>query len=204
MNIHRSDIVGKERVKDLVKRSREEIDVDIEGLYLQKVKTIYSSIIEYATLAQSQFTVSSELTRQFAQIKLANRNIVESIKILEQIRGNINMYLTSSNIYIQKEYDRLRNKITKILRELYLLQNSDDPSFHLTKLQKLKSKAEKSDVLFNGTLDELIRERKITSAMASSLVNDSQNVALISKKLITAGELIYTQNDTLLANEIKK
>lgn len=203
MNIHRRDILGKQKIKDLVKRSREEIEVDIEELYHQKVKNIYSKIIEYATLAQSQFSISPELTKQFAQIKLANRNIVESIKTLEEIRGNINEYLISDNTHIQKEYDRLRQKITKILRELYLLQKSQDPSKHLEKLEKLKSKAEKSDILFDGTLDQLIRERKITSAMASSLANDSQNVALISKKLIEAGQLIYIHNDTLLDYAVK-
>ena len=60
----------------------------------------------------------------------------------------------------------------------------------MKKLEKLKSRAEKSDILFDGALDELIREYKITNVMASSLANDSQNVALISTKWIEAGKLI--------------
>jgi len=200
MNIHTSDILGKEKIRDLVKRSRKEIEVDIEELYLRKVKTIYSRIIEYATLAQSRFTISSELTRQFAEVKLASRNIVESIKALEGVRGNMNAYLISDNPHIQKEYDRLRLKITKILRQLYLLQKSQNPVSHLAKLEKLKTQAEKSDILFDGTLDELIRQHKITSTMASSLANDSQKIALISTRLIEAGELLYMHNDRSLAN----
>ena len=44
----------------------------------------------------------------------------------------------------------------------------------------------------------MIREQKITSAMATSLANDSNDVALICQKLITAAELIYAHSDTLV------
>lgn len=203
MNIHRSDILGDDQIKELVKKSRKEIELNIEKLYLQKVKTIYSKIIKYATIAQSSFPVSPELTRQFAQIKLANRNIVEAIKTLEDVRGNMNKYLVADNIHIQHEYDKLRQKISKILRELYLLQKTDDPSQHLEKLEKLKAKAKRSDALLDGSLDQLIREDKITSIMASSLANDSHSVAHISKKIIEAGELIYMNNDSLLSTSVE-
>jgi phosphate:Na+ symporter len=198
MNIRRTDLKSEEKIKKVVKKSREEIDVDIEEMYLQKVKTIYSKIIKYATLSQSQFSLSPEATRAFAQIKLANRNIVEAIKALHAIRDNVNDYLVSDNEYIQKEYDKLRQKVSKILRELYLLKHAKNPKKHKSTLAKLKAKAEKSDILLDGSFDKLIRENKITSEMAASLANDSHDVALLSKKLITAAELIYIQSDTLL------
>jgi phosphate:Na+ symporter len=50
----------------------------------------------------------------------------------------------------------------------------------------------------DGTLDKLIRKELITSEMATSLANDSENVADISKNLIDVAELLYIQNDTLL------
>ena len=114
----------------------------------------------------------------------------------------MNKYLTSDNTRIQTEYDKLRRKISKILRVLNLLIKSEVPTEHLEKLEKLKSKSEKSDILFDGTLDKLIRNHAITSDMASSLANDSQNVAFISKKLIEAGELIYIHEDTFQNNEV--
>jgi phosphate:Na+ symporter len=201
MNIHRVDLFGEGKIKEVVKNSRKEIEVNIEALYLYKIKNIYSKIIEFATLAQSQSAISPELTRQFAQIKLANRNIVEAIKAVEEIRQNMNKYIVSDNVYIQHEYDRLRHKISRILREVYFLQKSNEPSIHLEKLEQLKARVEKSDILLDGTLDQLIREHKISSTMASSLVNDSQIVALISKRLIEAGELIYISQDTIHLDE---
>ncbi len=197
MNIHRADLFGEEKVKSVVKKSRKQIDINVQKLYAHKVKTIYSDIIEFATLAQSRSPVSPELTRRFAQIKLASRNIVEAIKALEEIRPNINKYLVAENIYIQQEYDRLRKKISKTLRALYSLQQSEDCAAHLPKLEKLKSNAKERDIFMDESLNRLIREHKITGAMASSLINDSQKVALISRKMIEAGELIYINQDTL-------
>jgi phosphate:Na+ symporter len=200
LNMHRSDIKGDEKLKDLVKNSREEMDVNIDELYFRKVKTIYSKIIKYATLAQSRHSISEELTLQFTQIKIANRNIVEAIKVLSDTRDNINTYMESDNEYIKKEYDKLRKRISKVLRELHHLKHSPNPASYADKLIKLKKKAKEKDILFDGTLDMLIRDHKISSAMASSLANDSRNVSVISRKLIDAAELIYIQTDTILHN----
>jgi len=201
INIHRKAIFGDENIKNIVFRSRAEIKVNIEELYLQKVKNIYSQIIEYATITQSQFHMTPELNEQFALIKLANRNIVESIKALEEVRKNMTKFLNSENLAIQNQYDRLRVKISRIIRELYRLTQDQNPELHLLKLERLKSKSEKSDILFDGTLDKLIKEQAITSQMASSLANDSQHIALISKKMIEAGELIYIKQDTIESEE---
>jgi len=197
MNIKKKDLLGEERMKRVIQNSKEEIEVDIEELYIQKVKNIYGKIIEYATKAQSQFPLSPTLAQQFADVKLANRNIVESIKAVGEIRENINKYQNSENNQIQSEYDKLRLKISRILRELIHLLKSGELDKHIDKLEKLKAKAAKSDILINGKLNELLQDSTITSDMASSLVNDSHKIALISEKLIEAGELMFVHEDTL-------
>ena len=59
-------------------------------------------------------------------------------------------------------------------------------------------KIRENDVLFNGTLDNLVRDRVITSNMASSLNNDSATVARINRYLITMAELLYVESELLL------
>jgi phosphate:Na+ symporter len=206
LNIHRGDIKGDEKLKKIVKKSKEELDVDIDELYYNKVKTIYSKIIKYATLAQSKFSLSPEAVEGFTRIKLANRNIVEAIKDIRGLRENVSQYMVSENRYIQSEYDQLRQKVSKVLREIYHTRKDENPEDHLERLEQLKEKAKKSDVLIDGTLDKLIREQKISSVMAASLANDSDNVANIMKKLIETAELLYIDSDTLikLTEEEKK
>jgi phosphate:Na+ symporter len=204
LNLHRTDIKSEEKIKKLVKNSKEELDIDIEELYYTKVKTIYSKITKYATLAQSKFSLSTEGMEAFTRIKLANRNIVETIKNIRGLRKNVNQYMLSDNKYIQKEYDLLRRKVSKVLREIYLTQKDETPAAHIKRLETLKEKANKSDVLINGTLDKLIREQKISSEMATSLANDSDNVADMMKSLIETAELLYINSDTLLKTAKKE
>lgn len=203
LNLHRTDIKGEEKLKKVIKKSKEELHIDVEEMYYRKVKTIYSKIIKYATLSQSKFSLSAEAMESFTKIKLANRNMVEIIKDIRGLRNNVNKYMTSDNQYIQKEYDSLRGKVSKVLREIYFTRKDENPAVHLERLESLKEKVDKSDVLIDGTLDKLIRDQKISSAMATSLVNDSTNVAGISKKLIETAELLYINSDTLLAVDEK-
>lgn len=198
LNLHRTDIRSDQKLKKIVKNSKEEMEVDVEEMYYRKVKTIYSKIIKYATLAQSKFLLSEKDLEAFTRIKIANRNIVEVIKDIRGLRKNVNLYMTSDNEYIQQEYDRLRHKVSRVLRQINLTITDDDPESHLEKLEKLKHKIKKSDVLIDGTLDKLIREKKITSSMATSLVNDSDNVAGIVKRLIETVEVLYINVDPLI------
>jgi phosphate:Na+ symporter len=198
LNLRRVDIKGDEKLKRVVQQSKDEVEIDIDQIYYNKVKIIYGKIIKYATLTQSKFSLSPETNDALGRIKLANRNIVETIKEIQGLRKNVTQYMVSENKYIQKEYDRLRQKVSKTLREIYLTRKDENPSEHLERLEKLKEKADKSDILIDGTLDKLIRERKISSVMAASLANDSENVARILKKLIETAELLYIDRDTIL------
>lgn len=198
LNLHQADVKGEMKIKRLVKKSKEELNVDVEELYYSKVKTIYSKIIKYATLAQSKFSVGPKGMEAFTRIKLAARNMVEVIKNVRGLNKNVRQYMLSDNQYIQAEYDQLRVKVSRVLREIYHTRKAESPEAHLKRLGALRKKARKSDVLTNGTLDQLIREHKISSSMATSLANDSAIVALITERLIKTAELLYINNDTLL------
>jgi phosphate:Na+ symporter len=198
LNLHGADIKGNRELRNVIKLSKEELDVDIEDLYYKKVKTIYSKIVKYASLAQSKFSLSPEVMETFTRIKLANRNIVEAIKDSRGLRKNVSRFMQSDNKYIQEEYDQMRHKVSQVLREIHLTQNDETPEAHLERLETLKEKAKKSDVLINGKLDRLIRDQKISSVMATSLANDSAIVASIMKKLIETAELLYINSDTLV------
>lgn len=205
LNLHREDIKGDEKLQRVIERSREEIDIDIDELYYKKVKIIYSKIIKYATLSQSNFELAPQALAAFQHLKLANRNIVEIIKDTRGLHNNVSRYMLSDNPYMRKQYDRLRNKVSLVLREIYLAHHDEDSKSHLSRLQSIRMKSERSDALTDGTLDRLISEHRIPSEMATSLANDSHRVSGIIAKLIEVAELLYVDIDTyIVALEQKK
>ncbi|NNF34229.1 MAG: Na/Pi cotransporter family protein [Saprospiraceae bacterium] len=204
LNLHRTDIKSEEKIKKIVKGSKETIEIDIDDIYYNKVKTIYSKIIKYATITQSEFQLKPKKVVAINKLKLANRYMVEVIKDCKGLQANVAEYMNSDNKYIQKEYDMLRRKVSKVLRKVYLIGTTKDPQKHQKALEDLKIDAMESDVMIDGTLDELIRKGHIDSEMATSLANDSDNVASISKHLIEVAELLYVESDPLLVDLPKK
>lgn len=198
LNLHREDIKSDLKPKKVVHTSKEIIEVDIDEVYYSKVKIIYSRIIEYGSKILSLFSLSPEKTEAVNKIKVANRYIVEAIKNAKGLQGNMDKFMTSDNKYIKKEYNALRKKLTKVLREIYLTRTDKQPQNHLENLEKMKERVRRSDILIDGTLDQLIRKELISSEMATSLANDSDNVAGICENLIKAAELLYIESDTIL------
>ncbi|MBC32109.1 MAG: MFS transporter [Muricauda sp.] len=196
INIHRDDIASDKKTKVLVD-SRQVIEVDLDGLYYTKIKSIYSKIVEYATVLQSRFELNKDLIAAIRTILVANRLIVAIVKSMKPIHKNMSKYVASDNYYIKKEYNDLRKIIIKVLRVIIAIRNSDDPSAHLSKLEKLRDKVDKSDVIMDGTLNRLIRDNHITNEMATSLMNDSAAVTNIVKNLIAVAELLYIKKDPI-------
>ena len=194
LNMHREDILSKQKLKKVVKSSTEPMEIDIDELYYTKVKKIYSKIISFSIKAQSQFELDEEKVEAINKLKVAIRHTVEAIKSCRSLQDNVATFMKSDNQEMRKQYDRLRKKMSKVLREVYTQKEGESSKKRLKRLEELKKEVEKSDILLDGTLDKLIRKDLISSSQATSLANDSDNIAEISKNLIEACELLYVQS----------
>ena len=212
LGLHRREILRKKYGKLNLKPIPR---VDIDASYYRNVKTIYGKILEYATLAQEKHA-NANYINNIDNIKQANRYFVNVVKDIKDLQSNVLKYTNSSNEFIKTEYNELRMRIGKVLRQVIKSQkfevsdeNADKSlkeraNHHIekrkNKLEALLQLTKSGDVLFNGILDDLIRHHKITNEMASSLINDSATVASICKHLIYAAELLYLSEENLLAD----
>lgn len=200
LNIHREDIKSDKKIKNIVKKSTQDIDINVEDLYYKKVKTIYGEIIKYASTAQTKLQLSEDQGDIITDIKLANRKMVEIIRDVKELRKNVSNFLASDNKYIKKEYNDFRKKVVKVLRVIYLFRKKEDKDIYYEKLMILKSEAKAAIHSDNKSIDKLIRNNLITVDMASSLVNDNDNVNDLIKKLIAVAELLYVGKDPIFEN----
>ncbi|MCF8394529.1 MAG: Na/Pi symporter [Melioribacteraceae bacterium] len=200
LNMHRADILSDDNLKEIVPRSVKNMRINIDDLYFKKIKIIYGRIIESATSVQS-LNISEDELKRIYKIKDAVRLIVEVVKFLKIIQPNMAKFIVSENELIKIEYNTLRRKIAKVIREIYKAQTSENPESHFNNLMEIKTKLEKHDVMMSGSLDKLIREQSITREMATSLINDSGIVRDICTNLISISELIYLQTDQFHINQ---
>ena len=197
LNIHKEDIKSDLKAKKVVKKSIEDFKTDVRALYLSKVKNIYGEIIRYATNAQSTLKVSKAQNSRILEIKVANRRMVEIIRDVGDLNRNVSMYFVSKNEHIKREYNLYRKLSVEVLRVVYNIPVGNIEEFQ-KKLIGLRKKTNEKLTEHNVQIDHLIRKNLITTDMASSLVNDNDNVRDLLNNLITVAELLYCRSDTLL------
>jgi phosphate:Na+ symporter len=201
LNIHRTDIKSNLKVKKIIKKSNVLFDTNVRELYTTRVKNIYGEIIKYATKAQSTLKLSEAQNNELLELKIANRKMVEILKDVGELSRNVSLYLNSENKYIKKEYDKIRNKVVRVLRTIHLFRTEKENEVYHRKLVKLKKEA-KANIHSNSLeIDDLIRNDLISVDMASSLFNDFDNVNDMIDKLIDVADLLYGKKDSLLNNE---
>ncbi len=199
MNLHRDDILGTEKPGKMVRKSKEDFKTDVRALYLSKVKNIYGEIIRYATLAQSRLVLSEAQHSRLLQIKVANRKMVEIIRDVGDLSRNVSRFLDSPNSSIKEEYNHFRKKVVRVLRVVYRFSSGGDKEKAHRKLLALKQSTTEGIQPGNKRIERLIREDKVNSEMASSLVNDHDHLIDLIMHLIDVAELLYGNQDPLMA-----
>ncbi len=193
LSLHRHTYIGKgDEISKVIESSVKQIDTNIDQFYKQKIKVLYGDIINYATISQEKMSVE-EQTKIYA-LKIACRDIVETIKDVKELQKNINRFMKSKNEYIRNEYNFLREGIAKTLDGIHTLRNSDDDFEIFAKIKVLQDDFNKLDLIGNTRVDKLIRENKIESKMTTSLINDSAYAYSIVQKLINASTILWIED----------
>lgn len=172
--------------------------VDIEELYSDTIKALYSSIIEYISTALPEMT--SEQADQLFSFRTAGRDIVEAIKDSKHLQKNLTRYAKASNPYLRQEYDNLRLNLATFLQELEAIKKSSEDEPLLLSLDSLRLQMKDNDNILSNRLESAIRTKKISSEQAISLMNDSNYVYEVTKSLVKMGEVLFSNE----SDEIKE
>lgn len=197
LHLHRADILSHQKAGKVVGKSRENLKTDVRALYLTKVKRIYSLIISHATRAQSKLHLTEAEHKRISELKLANRKMVEVIKDANELNRNVSLYLDGEHPVMALEYDKLRKKMIKVLRLIQAFRTETDTDIYYSKMEDLAREARDEMAQGNRELDSLIRSEAITPEMATSLLNDSDNLNDMVQNLIVVAELLYSQKDRI-------
>ncbi len=192
MFLHRHKFINSADIENVVKNSDITINADINEFYINKIKSLYGEIIHYATLSQEN--MSEEKRNIVYDLKLASREIVEAMKNMRDLQKNISYYSKSKNLFIKDEYNNLRVYIAKTIDAIEKLKEHDDDLDVISSIELLKEKIKVLDNIKNSKIDTLIRENKIDSKMATSLINDSEFAYDVAKKLIEAATILWIKD----------
>jgi phosphate:Na+ symporter len=189
LSLKTTDVKLKGGLRKLIEGSPKVSMIDIDALYEQRIKTLYSAITAYISKVQAQ--TAEHYGEELYQLRMASLNIVEAVKDIKHLQKNLVRYTQSPNAAIQEQYNRLRYQLASALRELVEIQSESPGGVSPLSLDAVKLGIEEGDVIANGELDRLIRDDEISAEMATSLMNDSAYAYDVADNLIQMGRILF-------------
>lgn len=162
--------------------------IDADELYQRKVKPLHGQLIDYL----SRIPVQGKRAQQLIMLRLASQQQIEAVKDAKHLQKNLVRYLNSANAQLSNEYRAMRQHLGQLLARLDQLSRELNGQDDLElQLAELASFVEHNDIVNNGRLDELIRERKVTAEQATSLMNDNTYCYRIGRNLVAVARAIF-------------
>ena len=201
MNLHRTQILESEDLKKTIDEDREIIDFDMDALYENKVKVLYGAIVDF--ISRSQSSLPSDFAEELYRFRHAAGDIVECVKHIKHFRKNATVYLVSDNEYIRGEYNKIRYRLASMLREIYrqreAVEADPETAPSLLGLDEFKLEMEQSRRQMNETVDDMLRDERITPHMATSLLNDYGYAEDTAWNLVNIAHALLASHDALVA-----
>jgi phosphate:Na+ symporter len=170
INLHRTEILTADDLDDLISKDREILDFDLDEIYARKVKALYERILEF--ISEAGANLPSEHADQLFALRRACRQIVMTVKEIKHIRKNVSKYIVHGNEEIRREYNALRIQLANLLHDINEMRTTPIEDRVVLDLDSYRIAIDEESSVVNGELDQLIRQRKITPTMATSLMND--------------------------------
>ena len=196
ISIHTSELKEKEDIDTILSKPTSKIDTNLDDIYQNDLKLLYSEIIEFSLISQQH--MNKNQNEYVTQLKLASNIIIKILKDTRDIQKNMDFYLNSKNEYIKKEYLQIKRELATFILEVNKLKDTHPDEVETsTIIQINKDRLSNLDLINNGRIDELIRNEQITSKMATSLINDSTSTHNICKNLLRIANVLFVRDEKL-------
>lgn len=192
ISLHRHHINSDEDLEDIVSKDRKAFEFDLDKIYINKVKVLFSRIVEYISQVQNQ--LPADYASDIYNLRQACSDIVQGVKDVKHLRKNMSLYISSDNEDIRREYNRLRVQLGLMMRTIHQVREGRD-EVDILDFDDFKLDMESDNAAVNGTLDTLIRENRITSTMATSLMNDIDYARSLIWNLSEVGTVLFGSLD---------
>ena len=198
LNLHRHNIFSSTDIAATVEASCLPVDFDIDERYEQRVKTLHSAIVEFATQIHTQDMPEEVMSDVYSMRDVAGR-IVRAVKSVKHLRRNATHFTEHPQGVVTDLYNGLRTELARILVEIRKLENADPGNRSSLWLDQERIQVESDAQDTYGTIEALIRDRHLDAAAATSFLNDSSYAYSAMRDLLDAARAYYIESEDALA-----
>lgn len=198
LNLNRVRLFGGGDVSETVQASRRAIEFDFDERYDQRVKTLYSAIVEFSTRTGAKDLPPDVMDRVYALRDVAGQ-IVRAVKGVKHLRPNIITYTTEPHGTATEIYDGLRTEVARILVEIRKLGSAAPEDRSNLWLDEERAQVEKDARDSTRLVDTLIRNGSLDANAATSFLNDSGYAYTAMRDLLDAARGYFIESDPSMA-----
>lgn len=200
LHLYREDVFSKKNMREVVDHING-VAVDVDKIYVERIKNLYSAIIHYATLAEKQMI--KEERRKAYKLKLSCRHMINVIKDIKEVEKNITASIQGENEYLKNEYNFLRENIAATIRTIEDVRKDPYNFDYVARLELVRELTKKFDRVETKRLSILLQEDKIGDTMATSLMNDGFYTKDIIKKLLSITEMLWVSGGVMQQEKLE-
>lgn len=201
LSLNRETIESEASLSKAVKSTRRIFPIDVEDAYEEKIKSLHSEIVAFIGEAQMRES-TREAIEELYVLRQASRNIVGAVKGMKHLHNNLSRYGLSSNLAVRERYDQIRLQLARLLRELGLLLKEEPSSVTALSLDSLRLSVQKASRVMIDDLDEMIRYRRLTANIATSIMNDENYVVDMANNLIAATHVLLSNEEAASVDKL--
>jgi phosphate:Na+ symporter len=192
INIKSKELKHCDDVKCLLETDQK-VAIDIDKSYETLIKPLEAEITNFVLEASANMNETQ--TMRADDIRMATRDIVETIKEIKHLKKNIDKFQFSEKKEIKKEYNLIRSMIAEAIKSVKEIAKEPDNKSIIQKIAKIKIEQQRLNSIKNRRVDTLIKENKIDTYDIISLMNDSSYTNNLIFKLCDLVEHLYINKD---------
>ena len=175
-------------------------DFDVDTVYEQQVKSLYSAIITF--VSRAGFSWQDEQSGDIHWLRDANQKMVDVIKASKHLRKNLVIAAASTNKEQHTIYSNMRVQLSLLIRELeeIRLSTAEEDELPVLSLDHLRLTLQEHCDIFNARLAAAMADGRMSGELAVSLLNDSNYAQEIFNKLLEIGETLFVRHSHNLSD----
>lgn len=198
LNLHRHEIFDSDDIAKTVRASRAPFELDLDESYERRVKTLYSAIVEFTTRIGEK-RVEPEINERIHVLRDVSGDTVKAVKSVKHLRKNIMRFTVRPQGAVTELYDSLRTEIAIILVEIRKMDLAEAEDRSALWLDQERAQIKLDAQSTTRRIDDLIRQRKLTSSAATSFLNDSGYAYAAMHDLLEAARGYFIERESSMA-----
>jgi phosphate:Na+ symporter len=179
---------------EVVRATHRMVPLDVDETYEKEIKGLHGAILSFVGEIRGRNVPEPWIDRVLT-LQRASRDIVEAVKAMKHLHKNLSRYAASRHPVVREQYDAIRIRIAKLLREIRRLRLQQPEAVSSLSLDALRLALETFSRKLTDGITELISRHQISPQMATSLMNDESYTYTIGENLIDASRALLLAGD---------